>query len=413
MRIIQFVGLVLAVLTLGREAVGQVPENDQNECLVSGGKGWDGTKTEPPRCECRREDNLVNAIVVCGACGKKNPLCDRCVPLGTSDCAKLVRHVQVPARRDPNADCRAACESQRDVARWNPRADKAVRCEPFDPAQYMAGVCSVRALPPVVLEPNPEAFCKAQCAALAPAATWLPNARPEARCEPTDSKKFVAGPCTIAPKGEGDPVLICATICRDSGGKLTNTGCQCPNGKVHENACLCLQESSTNVNINRRLDVHEQPVAHIGAAMRAIGLVGTEGADGLYVPVGFAPSLLGRLHSSKLNADFTVAAGLLITGTGGEVNDTPLGFASAIGGRFYLNKVYGLGLELDFNWYEIDRNHEALAASGGARFLPVVLRHKLDSATLHADLGIGGAYLTPDEMTALVWGITVGYDWPW
>lgn len=368
---------------------------DEARCLASGGTVWDGAKSSPPRCTCPR--GKVNAINAGGACDRQSPNCDKCVLAGTYGNVRVVeREKLVPP------SCEALCKAQGEqLAHWVKDAAKGSQCEPADPGAYLAGECAVAPKP--VKEPTPEERCQAGCEATSGgAAYWDAGAGTDERCQPSDPQKFVPGPCSIAPKPvDTNPQLICATMCVDSGGKLTDTGCQCPDGRIAKGRCLC-----------QPVEKQRPPVFHIGGELRVLGLAVSRGSDGLYVPVGVAPSLVLRFDPWGPGKDLVVGVGPLVTGNGGETEDTPTGVALMAG--FYAggSGLSIFGLEVDTNWYSIDRTGEAYAFSLGARAPVMRWQWKLRRGECHAGGGIGGAYLLPEEMAAFIWGISGGCTTP-
>lgn len=382
-------------LVLAASSTRAQTSKDEARCFASGGVGWDGTKPNPPRCTCSK--GKMNAINAGGVCSREKPNCDKCVPAGTRGHVRIVER-----KRAMPPSCEELCKALGDaVARWNKDAPQGSQCEPVDPEQYLAGECAV--VPKPVKEPSKEELCQKACETTSGgAAYWAAYADPDKQCQPRDTEQFMAGPCTIVPQpAEQDTRLVCGLVCAGFGGKLTEHGCQCPDGAIADGECGC-----------RLRFVKAEPVFHIGGELRVLGLIVKEGPKGLYVPVGVAPSLVLRFDPWGPGKDLVLAAGPLITGNGGEAGGTPVGVALLAGVYHHLADQWQAGFELDGNWYAVDRTGEALAFSVGGRLVPVRWGWKLRRGECHAGGGIGGAYLLPEEMTAFIWGLSAGCTAP-
>lgn len=358
--------IVLCCVVLVASEARAEQEQDATLCLQTGGTVWDDAKSSPPRCTCPR--GKVNAITAGGVCDKWSPNCDKCVEAGVRGHVRVVTQERVVA-----PSCEALCKAQGGAARWNQGAPENLRCEPTDPEQYLAGRCGVVAKP--VAELTKAELCQTACAATE--ARWVGSAPASERCQPTDPAKSVAGPCGIAPRPAAPPPQI----------------------------------------VRVEVPGERPPLFHLGGELRVLGLVVKDGGDGLYVPIGVAPSLMLRFDPWGPGKDLVLGVGPLITGNGGETESTPVGVALMAGTYWHnwgsVRERWGaLGLEVDANWYAVDRSGEAYAFSLGGRAPVVRWQWQLRRGECHVSGGIGGAYLLPEEMAAFIWGVSGGCTTP-
>lgn len=380
-------------------SLARAEENEDSlRCSDSGGISWNGTRSSPPRCVC--PSGKVNAITAGGVCNAKDPQCDKCVPVGSGQRVRVVEREKV---RNPSCEdiCLALGE---DMAHWNPEAEEDSRCAPMDAERYFAGKCGV--VPKPAKLSDADELCEMACRTTANgAAYWDGKMTASERCQPNNLERFVAGACTIVPKpAEPSPLLICSTLCTESGGRFVDGSCQCPEGSVDHGNCQC----------QPRLP-EQPPLFHLGGELRFLGLITRSGDEGLYVPLGIAPSLALRFDPWGQYGSLAVVGGPLITGNGGETEGTPLGVALMAGAYLedpILSPLKHIGFEADFNWYAVDRHGEAYAFSLGGRFPVFRWQWRTRWGECHAGGGIGGAYLIPEEMVAFIWGFSAGCTTP-